>query len=118
MIVKDPTRARNGGTIGPEDFADIATCTRVTWAADGALDIQFDRDLTPDEEAAVRRRCASCSDTEVTLRERANGALDSNRAFLALPSPTATQNAAQVKALTRQIQGVLRLVLSEFDGTD
>ncbi|MCX6399242.1 MAG: hypothetical protein NTX33_04825 [Propionibacteriales bacterium] len=38
-----------------------------------------------------------------TLTSKAGQALATNAAFLAIASPTAAQNAAQIKALTRQV---------------
>lgn len=55
---------------------------------------------------------------EATLRSRATDALATNRTFLALTSPTNAQVSAQVKALTKQNQGLIRLLLQRFDGTD
>lgn len=55
---------------------------------------------------------------ESTIREQAQQSLAANRTYLALTSPTAGQNAQQIKALTRQMNGVLRLLLNQFDGTD
>lgn len=54
---------------------------------------------------------------ETTIRDRAEQALAANRTFLALPSPTNAQVVAQVKALTRQNNGIIRLILNRFDGT-
>lgn len=55
---------------------------------------------------------------EATIRQRAEQARATNATFLALTSPTNAQNAAQIKALTRQVNGLIRLLLSQFDGTD
>lgn len=55
---------------------------------------------------------------ETTIRDRANQALATNTTFLAITSPTNAQVSAQVKALTRQNQGLIRLLLQRFDGTD
>jgi aspartate-semialdehyde dehydrogenase len=52
------------------------------------------------------------------IETRGRQALEANATFLALPNPTNAQNAAQVKALTRQVNGVIRLVLGALDGTD
>ena len=55
---------------------------------------------------------------EATLRDRADQALAVNRAFLAISAPTNAQTVAQVKALTRQQNGIIRLLLRKLDGTD
>lgn len=54
----------------------------------------------------------------VSIRDSAAQALAANKTFLAIASPTNAQVSAQVKALTRQNQGLIRLVLQRFDGTD
>lgn len=48
---------------------------------------------------------------EATLTARAAAALTSNATYLALSAPTAAQNTAQIKALTAQVQAVIRLYL-------
>lgn len=50
-----------------------------------------------------------------TLRERAADALTANKAFLDTPNASITQAAAlvQIKALTRQVDGVIRLLVLE-----
>lgn len=55
---------------------------------------------------------------ETTIRDRATTALADNKAFLAIASPTNAQNAAQVKALTRQVNGLIRMVLRRFESAD
>lgn len=52
------------------------------------------------------------------IRERAVSAMQNNRDFLAKSSPTNAELATQVKALTRQTQGLIRMALNQFDGTD
>lgn len=47
------------------------------------------------------------------LHNAAQGALDANHAYLALASPTAAQTAAQVKALTRQIDELIKHSLGD-----
>ena len=75
-----------------------------------ALDAAVSAHVAPDY--AARRA------NETTIRDRAASALDANATFLALTAPTAAQNAAQVKALTRQVNALIRLVLGRFDGAD
>lgn len=53
-----------------------------------------------------------------TIRQQANGALDVNRTYLALAAPTNAQVVAQVRALTQEMNGVIRLVLGKLDGTN
>ena len=52
------------------------------------------------------------------LEQQAANALTGNRTFLAIASPTNAQIAAQAKALTRQSNGVIRLLLGKLDATD
>lgn len=52
------------------------------------------------------------------IRTQAAVALQANRDFLAIASPTNAQSLAQVKALTRQNNKIIRQVLGLFDGTD
>lgn len=53
---------------------------------------------------------------ETTIRDKATAALTDNKTFLALSSPTNAQVVAQVKALTRQNNALIRLLLQRFDG--
>lgn len=55
---------------------------------------------------------------ERTLRDQANTALANNAAYLALPSPTQAQAIAQVEALTRQVNKIIRLVLGRLEDTE
>lgn len=53
-----------------------------------------------------------------TLHAQAEAALAANRTYLALASPTNAQNAAQLRALTQQMQRVIRIVTAQFDAVD
>lgn len=51
----------------------------------------------------------------LTLQQRAHNALTNNETFLAITSPTAAQAIAQVQALTRQVNALIRLHLGLLD---
>jgi hypothetical protein len=53
-----------------------------------------------------------------TIQSQAATALATNTTFLALASPTNAQLAAQVKALTRQSQGLIRLALNRLEAAE
>jgi hypothetical protein len=55
---------------------------------------------------------------EESIRDAASNALATNRAYVATVSPTAAATTAQVKALSRQNNGLIRLLLGLLDGTD
>lgn len=46
-----------------------------------------------------------------TIRAQALAALTTNRTYIALASPSTAQNTAQIKALTRQVDGIIRLLV-------
>lgn len=54
---------------------------------------------------------------ERTIAAKVDAALSVNDAFLALASPTNAQTLAQVKALTRECSGLIRLLRRKLDST-
>lgn len=54
---------------------------------------------------------------EPALEAKAVQALGINQAYLALASPTNAQNVAQIRALTRQTNALIRLLLNLVDDT-
>lgn len=85
--------------------------------ADGAVIEQ--RPLTPEEAAWIADADAADARNanDVAIRDAVAAALTADRAYLALPAPTAAQTAAQVKALTRQVVSLARLTLGLLDAT-
>lgn len=55
---------------------------------------------------------------ERTLQQAAVQALQSNKDYLGRSNPTNAQVVAQVRSLTQQTNGLIRLLLKKLDGTD
>lgn len=55
------------------------------------------------------------ADNAAALWSKAQAALTNNQTFLAITSPTNAQIATQVKALTRQVNALIRMRLEAFD---
>jgi hypothetical protein len=53
-----------------------------------------------------------------TVEDRATQALAANATYLAIASPTNAQNLAQIRLLTRECSGIIRLLLNQLDTTD
>jgi spore maturation protein CgeB len=54
-----------------------------------------------------------------TIRTQAANALEANRTFVALgTAATAVQVRNQTMALSRQVNGIIRILLDQLDGTD
>jgi hypothetical protein len=68
----------------------------------------------PNVEAAAQTQRSN----GVTLRQRAQGALAANAAFLALPAAQQqVQAVAQTVRLTQQVTGLIRLAIGALDST-
>jgi Lon protease-like protein len=110
-----------GKSIDVGDFADLTLTPveSIRWGPTGDIVVTFAADLDAATALAVQRRIGSRNAAEETLRGRAEQALTGNRTYLAIPpAPTAAQSQTQVEALTRQVQGLIRIVLDRLDGTD
>ena len=75
-----------------------------------ALGLLTPAQCSPEARAAITNAA--------TIRTQAAAALTANRTYLAIGAPTNAQVVAQVKALTRQSSGALRLLLSQLDGVE
>lgn len=103
------------------DFLDLtpAAVTRIQWVGeDGELEVEFAADLPSLTVALVKRRMESRNSNEETLRTQAEQALQDNRDWLALANPNQAQTLAQLRALTRQNNAMIRLLLGQLDGTN
>ena len=91
----------NGVQTFPEPLTPATV--RAAIAADVALD------------AAAAAAQAVLDGNAATLRSRAQTALAANATFLAIGSPTTAQVTAQSKALTRQVDALIRLAVNALD---
>ncbi len=66
------------------------------------------------ETVEYRAKAGSPSFNRSELEKKAVQALANNATFLAIATPTAAQNAAQAKALTRQVNALIRLQLADL----
>jgi len=109
-------RIHIGGVL--RELWDDDARTYTSWGKDGKQTEQ--RPYTAAEAAAAD--AAAAEDTadrnRTTVADQAAAALDANAAYLGTASPTNAQVAAQVKALTRQANKLIRLQLGKLDGTD
>lgn len=81
---------------------------------------ETERPYTVEENTAADERAAAAlaASNEQTLRTMAAQGLTDNKTFLALATPTNAQTLAQVKALTRQMNGLIRLAVRDLSNTD
>lgn len=102
------------------EFWDDDTRTYKAWKADGSFEVGSPRPYTAQENAEADSSQATdvAESNKKTINQQAKTALANNRNFLAIPSPSNAQTLAQVKALTRQNNGIIRLLLDKLDGTD
>jgi hypothetical protein len=87
------------------------------WDTNGTVLVQ--RPLTAGESAdlAALDAAATASANEATLRSRAQQAITNNTTYLGITTPSNAQVVAQVAALTRQNNAIIRLVIGQLDAT-
>ena len=100
-------------TAKPADTPTTTTDRSVELVANVPTVVWTQRNKTADEIASD-----TATTNGTTIRTQATTALTDNRTFLAIASPTNAQTLAQVKQLTRQMNGLIRLTLGTLDGTD
>jgi hypothetical protein len=84
----------------------------------GSTTVYADCDQTTLDAALAAHVAVDEESNATTLRSRAGTALQTNRDFLALAAPANADVVAQVKALTRQNNGIIRLILGRLEGTN
>lgn len=110
MILNQTWRA---GVLIRED--DDAARTVTTWDNDGsnmrARPYTADENLRADRDAAGE----TLTTNENSIRDKLRQALETNNAYLAIATPTAGQTTAQVKALSRMVNGLIRVAYRSFE---
>jgi hypothetical protein len=99
-------------------FADDITSTVITWNDAGTQ--TSTRPYTAQEIAQVAVDTAAQAQitNRSTIEQRATAALAANATYLAVASPTNAQNLAQIRTLTRECSGIIRLLLNQLETTD
>lgn len=90
----------------PNGKADVPPGTNYTVVDSTPTTLTIDVDRTPAEVA-----------NEATIEARLRSRLDANRTYLALDTPTAAQQRAQVARLTRQNTALIRHLLRDLTDT-
>jgi hypothetical protein len=105
LAVADTARPADTPTQTTDRFVElVAGQPTVVWHV---------RNWTPDELTA---RARDANRDILTALTKAQTALTTNSTFLALGTPTNAQAVTQTRALTRQINGVLRYLLGQLHG--
>lgn len=92
--------------------APLEEAASKTISVDGMTDASLQTTIDTAAAAFVDRE-ANASD----LTTKATTALTTNATFLALANPTTALTLAQVKALTRQMNALIRMTLGQLDDT-
>lgn len=100
------------------ELFDGGTGTYTAWDAAGNQIATRPLSTAEASDLAAQDAARAAGDNSATLRQQAVQALATNRTYVALTSPTATQTTAQMKALSRQMNALIRLTLGLLDGTD
>jgi hypothetical protein len=112
MIQVHDSHAIDGSLTEREELERIADAVEYR-RFDGDLVLLEQRPATPQEAAAYEAWERGQNAAE--LRAQAQKALDKNKTFLALDPPTNAQMAAQIEALTKQMNGLIRQVIGAWD---
>jgi hypothetical protein len=99
-----------------DGFADPPTYTE--YGPDGTVVLSRPFNQAEMDRLAAELAARAQDDNRSTIRTKAMQALQANQNYLALTSPTNAQVAAQVKLLTREVSGLIRLVLDQVDTTE
>jgi hypothetical protein len=94
---------------------DDTTRTRTIRTVKGVFVSTASYTAADDVAASARAAERTAATNRAILRSRAVTALDTNATYQAIGTPTNPQVVAQVAALTRQNNGIIRLLLGQLD---
>lgn len=100
------------GTTPGEHLAALTTTQPKTLTVTGATDAQLQAAITSAAGAFV-----DYTANRATLLTQARNALGANATYLGIGAPTNAQVVAQVQALTRQVNGLIRFAVNDLTGT-
>ena len=94
--------------------------TRTVSTFDASGDEVDTRPYTAEEDTAADQRATALTEdgNRSSIEDKALAALESNKDYLATSSPSNAQVVAQVRLLTRQNNGLIRLLLGRFESDD
>ena len=109
----------SGGVLVSREVWDDTTSTYTVY--DGSGNVVSTRPYTPAElqtvadDLAAATLAASRSVNAESITTKAQQALTANAAYLAIPAPTAAEVRTQTERLTREVSGLIRLLLNQLD---
>jgi hypothetical protein len=95
-----------------------ATRTFTAWNAAGQQTSTRPYTAAENARADALAAAAAADQNASTIKAQVAAAITANKAYVALANPTTAQTTAQVKALSRQLNGVMRLLTGQLDATD
>jgi len=97
-----------------EEWDSVAN-TFTTWDVLGNQTLQ--RPLTAGEQSQFADELAADNRNEnkKAVNEKAQQALTANAAYLAIPAPTAAEVRSQTELLTKEVNGLIRLLINRLD---
>lgn len=90
---------------------DATPAGYTAWDASGNVTATRARTQPESDALAAQGAANTAATNQATIQQAARGALANNSTYLGIASPTTAQVTAQVQALTRQSNRVIRLLL-------